>query len=66
MLTAEDKKIFKAEVRKANPIEILTIAEFIKKSKLLSKEDKSFCFSCIGMRSEKLLRNVVNNMSFDD
>lgn len=65
MLTDEDKKLFKSEIRKANPVEVLTVAKFIEESSL-PPGDKSFCMSQIGMRCEKLLRNVAKNMSFSD
>ena len=69
-LNAKDKKIFKAVMLKANAVEVLAVSEFIEDSNL-SKEDKRFCFSCIGMRCEKLIRNVVRNIkegnpSFND
>lgn len=64
-LTPEDKRIFKAEIKKANPIEVLIVAEFIEAAPLSAK-DKKFCISCIGKRCEKLLRNVVENFSFED
>ena len=64
-LTAEDKQKFKTELKNLNPVEVLTVATFIEKSSL-STADKKFCNTHIGMRCEKLLRNVANNISFED
>ena len=59
-LTDDDKKLFKSEIKNAGPIEVLEVSNFIENSQLFSK-DKDFCFTFIGIRCEKLLKNVVNN-----
>ena len=66
MITNNDKIIFKLEIKKANPIKLLAITKFIENSSLLPPTDKFFYFTHIGMRCDKLLKNVVKNKSFED
>lgn len=66
-LSAEDKSKFREEIKKANPIEILKVKAFIDTYKTkFDKEDIKFMISCIGKRCDKLLKNVVNNINFND
>lgn len=65
-LTSEDKKKFKEEIKNLNPDEVLEIARLINNSTSLSVVDKKFCDTHIGMRCERLLRNVVRSQSFSD
>jgi hypothetical protein len=66
-LTAEDKKLFKDNIRTANPIELLTVADFVEAVKEdFTAADLKFLHTHIGMRCERLLKNVVQNLSFED
>ena len=65
-LTPEDRAQFKEAIRSATPVEVLAVAEFIEGCGCFSEADMKFMRSCLGKRCERLLRNVVENHSFDD
>lgn len=66
-LTPEDKKKFQEGCKTMNPAEILELSNFMeRRSGMFTEKDLRFMRSCIGRRCERLLRNVVQNFSFDD
>ncbi len=64
ILSDEDKKKFKSGIRNCNPVEILAVSKIIQNSSL-SPNDKKFCFTHIGIRCERLLRNVAKYQSWE-
>lgn len=66
-LTADDKKRFKSVCKTLNPLELLTVSDFVEDNiESFSKSDLRFMRSHIGQRCERLMRNAVKNFSFDD
>lgn len=66
-MTKEDRAYFAAGMKTANPIEFLVAAAFVKDNEaVFDKADLKFMHSHMGRRAERLLRNVVNNFSFED
>ena len=66
-MSKEDREYFAAGVKTANPLELLAAWEFVTAMKKnLCKLDYKFMVSHLGQRSERLLRNVVENGSFED
>ena len=66
-LTKEDKEKFAREAKTLDPLEFLTISRFINDyGARFTKADLKFFNSHLGRRAERLLRNVVENFSFDD
>ena len=66
-LTKEDKEKFAREAKTLNPLEFLALSRFINDYKDgFTKADMKFFNSQLGRRAERLLRNVVENFSFDD
>lgn len=66
-LTKEDKETFAREAKTLNPMEFLVLSRFIDDHKArFTKADLKFINSHLGRRAERLLRNVVENFSFDD
>lgn len=66
-MSKADRDYFAAGVKTANPLELLTVWEFVTSMKEnFCKADYKFMVSRLGKRSERLLRNVVENGSFED
>lgn len=66
-LTPEDKKKFQEACKTMNPVETLELSNFIeRRNGMFTEKDLRFMRSCIGRRCERLLRNAVQNFSFDD
>lgn len=66
-MTKEDREYFKKGMKTANPIEFLMITDFLNEAaELFTAEDLKLMHSCAGKRAEKLLKNVVKNLSFED
>lgn len=66
-MTKEDREYFAKGMKTANPIELLIVTDFIREAEdAFSKEDIKFMRSCAGRRAERLLKNAVNNFSFED
>lgn len=66
-LTPEDKRLFREAAAAAGPAETLAVYRFISDRKdKFAKADWKYMCSCLGRRSEHLLRNVVNNLSWED
>lgn len=66
-MTKEDREYFKQGMKTANPVEFLIIADFLNEAKeIFTEADLKFMHSCAGKRAERLLRNVVENLSFED
>lgn len=66
-MSKEDRDYFVAGVKTANPLELLAAWEFVTAMKKnICKTDYKFMVSHLGQRSERLLRNVVENGSFED
>ena len=66
-LTKEDKEKFAREAKTLDPLEFLALSRFINDYKArFTKADLKFLNSHLGRRAERLLRNVVENFSFDD
>lgn len=66
-MSKADRDYFVAGVKTANPLELLTVWEFVTSMKEnFCKADYKFMVSRLGKRSERLLRNVVENGSFED
>lgn len=66
-MTKEDREYFKQGMKTVNPIEFLFITDFMNEAKdIFTEEDLKFMRSCAGKRAERLLKNVVNNLSFED
>lgn len=66
-LTKADKETFAREAKTLNPLEFLALSRFINDYKArFTKADLKFLNSHLGHRAERLLRNVVENFSFDD
>lgn len=66
-MSKEDRNYFAAGAKNANPLELLVIWGFVTEMKEeFSKDDYKFMVSQLGRRSERLLRNVVENGSFED
>nr|WP_302226466.1 hypothetical protein [uncultured Marvinbryantia sp.] len=66
-MSKEDREYFAAGVKTANPLELLAAWEFVTAMKKnICKLDYKFMVSHLGQRSERLLRNVVENGSFED
>lgn len=66
-MTPEDKRLFREAAAAAGPLEILAVWGFLTDHKeKITKADWKYMCSCLGRRSERLLRNVVNNLSWED
>lgn len=66
-MTKEDRERFATEIKRATPVELLTVIDFVKMNeKRIDTADLKFMHSHTGRRGERLLRNVVNNFSFED
>lgn len=66
-MTKQDRKYFEEGMKKATPNELLFATDFIGEiAEKFTKEDLKFMRSCAGRRAERLLKNVVENFSFED
>ena len=66
-LTQEDRAAVKEAAQAAGPAEILVLWHFMTDHKeQFTKADWGFICSQLGRRSEKLLRNVAKNFSWED
>lgn len=66
-MTKEDREYFETGIKTANPVELLTVIAFVEDHKdRMAPADLKFIHSRIGRRAERLLRNVVENLSFED
>jgi hypothetical protein len=57
-LTLEDKEKYKTEIKTASLKELWVLAMFIKEAPL-TKADKKFCFTHLGIRFERVLRDII-------
>lgn len=66
-MTKEDREKFASGIRTANPAELLAVIAFVEGHKdRMDPADLKFIHSRMGRRAERLLRNVVENLSFED
>ena len=66
-LTKEDKEKFAREAKTLDPLEFLALSRFINDYKArFTKADLKFLNSNLGRRAERLLRNVIENFSFNE
>lgn len=66
-MTKEDRAYFAAGMKTANPIEFLVVVAFVKENEaIFNKADLKFMHSHMGRRAERLLRNVIENFSYED
>lgn len=66
-MTKEDREYFANGMKTANPVELLAVIAFVEDHKdRMDQADLKFIHSHMGRRAEKLLRNVVENFSFED
>ncbi len=66
-LTSEEKKRFKDVCKTLNPLDLLTVSDFVEdNAESFTKSDLRFMRSHIGRRIEQLMKNVVKNFSWED
>lgn len=66
-MTKADRAHFAEGMKTATPRELLTAIAFVKEHEdRIDEADLKFMHSHMGRRAERLLRNVVENFSFED